>query len=100
MPWVISNTSDRNPMLYCFDVSAVNGEWELAGINSATYGSDGAIIVTPQTLEELSSAGVAIFETKSSAKIAFKELGITTCRYVQLRIPSTKLRACLRKEDD
>lgn len=98
MPWVISNTSDKNPMLYCFDVSAVNSEWELATVNSATYGPDGSILLTSKTLDELSTAGVAIFETKTSAKIAFNELGITTCRYVQLRIPSTKFRACLRKD--
>ncbi len=91
MPWVISNTSDKNPMLYCFDVSAMNGEWKLAGINSAAYGSDGAILLTPSILNELCIAGVAIFETKTSAKSGFKSLGITTCRYVQLKLPNTKL---------
>ena len=90
MPWVISNTSDKKPMLYCFDVSAVNYEWKLAALNPAAYCSDGAILLTPQLLSELSMTGVAIFETKTSARIAFKQLGIATCRYVQLKLPNTK----------
>lgn len=91
MPWVISNTSDKNPMLYCFDVSEVNSEWKLTFLNSAAYGSDGAILLTPKSLSELSVAGVAIFETKTSAKIAFKQLGIATCRYVQLKLPNQNI---------
>lgn len=90
MPWVISNTSDKNPMLYCFDVSATNGEWKLSALNFAEYDSDGTILLTPKILSELTMAGVAIFETKSSAKIAYKELGIATCRYVQLKLPNTR----------
>ena len=90
MAWVISNTSDKKPQLYCFNASSTNNDWKLTSINSVKYDFDGSILLSPVTLTELSNHGVAVFETKISAKKAFKLLGVATCRYVELRLTITK----------
>jgi hypothetical protein len=90
MPWVISNTSTKSPQLYCFDVSSLYHDWRLTSLHSVQYEFDGSILLSPETLTELSTLGVAVFETKKSAKQAFKLLGIATCRYVELQSAITK----------
>lgn len=90
MPWIISNTSTKQPQLYCFDVLSLHPDWKLAALHSAQYDIDGSILLYPETLAELSTLGVAVFATKKSAKQAFKQLGIATCRYVELRSAITK----------
>ena len=92
MAWVIANTSTKNQQLYSFDVTSTSLEkkWELVEIKSTKYDFDGSILLSPETLIELKESKVAVFETKKSAKSEFNNLGISVCRYVELRLDLTK----------
>jgi hypothetical protein len=91
MAWVIANTSKHNPKLYAFDMMSEEQpkEWELVKIESAEFLYNDYLILTPETLSELSAKGVAVFEKKSSAREDFKRLSISNCKYIELKLPIT-----------
>jgi len=92
MPYVLANTSMENQKLYAFDVLSTEKpkHWELVRIEPINYDVDGSILLTSNTLEQLKEKRVAVFDTKKAAQSEYAALGISNCRYVELKLDFTK----------
>lgn len=88
MLYVIANTSTKDQRLYAVDGTTCDKglPWELVKVESTQHNIDGSIALTAETLAEIESKKVAVFESKKQARAAYKSLGIKSGRYVSLAL--------------